>query len=267
MPKIKIGASIQPNEYLISDKPLPISVSFPIAQETNGGSEQKDFIAGYYKWGPSSNDFSPSITFGSVNNSYGARLMLVLGAETVDTLTVRITGSTWNESTGTRTPADTEDIVISSASPVGTAKQTTKRWLGEVTIQVVSGTPKVCNYGFVRTWENDGDNFTLLGIHSNYIGGANDANADLVVLRHTMSGWTYGSSGTPTYPSSTRWSMEDSFGTDSGINSGEPGAWVDQSPDQLVAVADGEGIVIFTITTAVGTTFDRGTITLKIKRV
>jgi hypothetical protein len=205
------------------------------------------YAGGYYDFGPSSNDFSPSITLGTANSSYAAHISFVLGEDTVDELTLRVTGTSINDQ-GTRTPGDTQDIVIPNATSVNAYYETTKKWLGQVTISVVSGTPKLCNYGFSKYWDDNNTNFTLLGVEAVWLAGANDAAANISVIHHKSTGWTYGAGGTPTPPYVSR--MNTDHVTEINLVNGEMGAWKRDNLSIEILGGDSEGVIIEVFTSA-----------------
>lgn len=74
--------------------------------------------------------------------------------------TVRVTGTSFDESTGASTPADTEDLTIAANGYY----QTSKSWLDAVEISIVEAS-KSCTLDVYRNtyWDRGNTNFSLLG--------------------------------------------------------------------------------------------------------
>jgi hypothetical protein len=216
------------------------------------GTSGTFYTGGYYIFGGSSNDFDPSINFGTANSSYAAHVMFVVGAVTVDELTLRVTGTSITDA-GVRSAADTEDVVIPDATAADAYFETAKKWLGQVSIEVVSGTPKICNYGFCKYWDNNNTDMTLLGVEATWLAGATDATPNLSIIHHKATGWTYGVGGTPTPPYVVR--MNTDHVTEIQTINGEHGAWKRDNLSTVIDGNDSEGIVIEVFTSA-NKTFD-----------
>jgi len=226
------------------------------------GSSGTYYWGGYYNFAPSHNDFSGSPTFGTANAAYGAHFFIVLGAVTVDVLTIRVTGTSFAEG-GVRTAADTEDIVIPNSTPANTFYQTSKRWIGQITISVFSGTAKNCNYGWAAYWNNDYSDFTVIGCDFTWLGGANDADANLGIIHHKATGWTYNAGSTPTPPALLT-SMQTDYNTEYQIKNGEFGAYKRTGLSTSVAGSNKEGIIVYVKTTA-NKAFELGNAVIRIK--
>lgn len=180
---------------------------------------------GYYEHAPGPDDFSPGATaFGTANNGYGAHVYVVLGALTVDQLTIRISGTSWNPATSILTPGDTEDIVIPNATAVDTYFQTAKYWVGQITLQAVVGTAQDCNYGFAVPWTNQDQQFFLHAICVSVFGDNDDAAADFLVRRHQLTGWTFNGGGAVTPPAAVASSAVD-YGAEDNVSRLEPFLW------------------------------------------
>jgi hypothetical protein len=173
--------------------------------------------------------------------------MIVLGELTVDELTIRVTGTSITDS-AVRTPGDTEDIVIPNATAANAFYETDKKWLGQVSVEAVAGTAKLCNYGLNKYWDNNNSDFKLLGVEAVWQAGANDATPNLSIIHQKTTGWTYGAGGTPTPPYLVR--MNTDHVTEIQCVNGENGAWKRDNLSTVINGADSEGIVIEVFTTA-----------------
>ncbi len=212
------------------------------------GSSGVFYYGGFYKFATSDNDFSTPPNFGDANAAYGAHLMVVLGAATVDELTLRVTGTSITDA-GARATSATEDIVIPNSTSADAYYETDKKWIGQVAISVVSGTAKTCNYGLVKYWDNNNTDFTLAGCEFNWLAGANDTGLDMAVLHHKASGWTFNAGAAPTPPTAPA-RMSTDYVTERQASNGENGAY--KRTDLATAVAGGssEGTIIEVTTTA-----------------
>ena len=105
------------------------------------------YWGGFYFNSGTANDFSGGPTFGTANASYAAHFFVVLGASTVDELTLTVTGTSITDA-AVRTTSDTENIVIPNSTSADAYFETDKKWIGTVTITVASGTAKTCDFGY-----------------------------------------------------------------------------------------------------------------------
>ena len=225
------------------------------------GSSGTFHWGGFHKHSGSANDFSGGPTFGTANASYAAHFFVVLGASTVDELTLTITGTSITD-TAVRTTSDTENIIIPNSTAANAYFETPKKWLGTVTITVASGTAKICDYGYAKHWDNGNTDFTVKGLEVTWLGGADDAAPDIELHHHKFTGWTYtGTGATPPPPIA---SMATDHSTESLVKNNEPGAWKRTDLDTLVTGSGSEGIM-FIVTTTANKTFEEGTLQLTIE--
>lgn len=216
--------------------------------DSPSGSSGTFYWGGYYDFAATDNDFSPSITFGTANLAYGAHFFVVVGAATVDELTIRVTGTSITDS-ATRTTSDTEDIVIPNSTTVDSYFETTKKWIGQVTVEAVSGTAKTCNYGYAKYWDDLGRNYTVTGLDATWLGGASDSGADIRLRHHKTSGWTFNAAAAPTPPTPIA-AMATDHSTESQVGNGAYGAWKRSGLSTDVAGSNGEGLILEVVTTA-----------------
>jgi hypothetical protein len=226
------------------------------------GASGTFYAGGFYEFSSTVDNFNPSINFGTANNSKAAHFMIVLGEQTVDELTIRVTGTSITD-TAVRTTSDTQDIVIPSGTPVDTYYETSKKWLGQVAIVVVSGTAKNCNYGFCKYWDNNNVDFTVLGLEVTWLAGASDANPNILLYHHKTTGWTYNALAAPTPPTALA-AMATDHVTEKVLTNGEAGAWKRTDLTQVVTGSQSEGIIWSYVTTA-NKAFGQGDLLLTIK--
>ncbi len=230
--------------------------------DSPSGSSGTFYFGGFYKFASSDNDFSPSTTFGTADSAYAAHFFVVMGDETVDVLTINVTGtSIWDN--GTRTTNDNESILIPSSTAVNSYFETEKKWLGQVTINAVSGTPKTANYGFAKYWDNNNNNFRVLGLEATWLGGANDVSPDIKLLHHMATGWTFNSGSAPSPPAAVA-SMASDYSTEDNVKNNEEGAWKRDNLNEAIEGSGSEGMIIEIVTTA-NKAFEQGNFLLRIR--
>jgi hypothetical protein len=227
------------------------------------GTSGTFYEAGYYIFGASNNDFSPSINFGTANAPYAAHFFVVTGAVTVDELTLRVTGTSINDN-GVRVTSDTDDIVIPNATPVDSYFES-KKFIGQVSISVVSGTATQCNYGWSKYYDRNNSDFRITGLEALFTGGANDNNANLSLIHHKQTGWTYNAGAPPTPPPAIA-DMQTDYVTEYQVKNNEPGAWKRSNLNTIVEGSGPEGIIIQIDTTA-NKTFEPGLNTFMVSLV
>lgn len=243
-------------EYLSAHVAKEVAWSF----DSPSGSLGTFYFGGYYYFSGTNNNFSPAINFGTANAAYGAHFMIVTGAATVNQVTIRVTGTSINDS-ATRTAGDTEDIVIPSGTPANSFYETDKKWIGIVSIQTVGGTAIQCNYGHVKYWDNNNENFTVRGIDVTWLGGANDSGANIALLHHKATGWTYNAGANPTVPTPIC-AMQTDYVTEYQVKNGQNGAYKRANLDVDVAGGASEGTII-RITTTANRAFEIGNFILR----
>ncbi|KKK83448.1 hypothetical protein LCGC14_2793270, partial [marine sediment metagenome] len=169
--------------------------------DSPAGSSGTFYFGGFYNFGATDNDFNPSITHGTANSSYAAHFFLVqaAGASGGTDTVIRVTGTSIDDQ-GNRATSATEDLTVDDAGSAGTYYETTKKWIGQVTISVQSGPDLLCNYGFTKYWDNNNGIFIVRGIEATWLGGANDASPNIKIRHHKATGWTFNSAAAPTPP-------------------------------------------------------------------
>lgn len=232
------------------------------AFETPVGASGIFWAGGFYDFAAANNDFDPSINFGTVNAAKAAHLAIVLGELSVDEIQITVSGASITD-TGTRNGSDTEVITIPDATAADTYYETAKKWLGQVAIETTSGTAKNCNYGFVKYWDNNNNDFRVLGLETTWLSGGNDNAPDIQLLHHKTTGWTYNGGAIPTHPPALA-SMATDYGADKKTVSGEEGAW---KRDNLNTTVDGSGSegALIEITTTANRAFVLGTFLLRMR--
>jgi len=232
--------------------------------DSPSGSSGTFYFGGFYELGATHDDFNPSITFGTINKAEGAHFFVVVGIDAIDSLTLLISGVSITDE-GVLNTTDTETISL-AGKVTDDYVETTKKWLSQITIAVSGGTAKNCNYGFVKYWDNYNADFTVKGIEATWLGGANDTGANLRVLHHRPTGWTYVAGSTPIGPPAI---AKMGSGGDYGsiydnVRNGEYGAWKRTGLSTDVSGSTDEGTIIQVVTTA-NKAFELGTAQMQIQ--
>jgi hypothetical protein len=213
------------------------------------------FTGGFYIDSGTNSDFSITQTIGTAGDSYAAHAYIVLGAAAVDEITIRVSGTSITDA-GVRTTSDTEDIVIPNGTAANAYFETVLKWLGQVDIDLISGTGKVCNWGYAKYWDNGNNDFTIGGFEAIWLGGAS-GDLDIELIHHKATGWTYGASGA-TYPTALA-KMSDIHSTDTGVSTGLEGAFKRTGIAEPVNGSGAEGI-LFKVVTDTNNLLDSGSI-------
>jgi len=211
---------------------------------TAGVTGGTDYVGGYYEFG--SADWTPSggnQTFGGVNNPYAAHALVVLGGASTDCV-IRVTGTSITDA-GVRTGGDTQDIDTSGGA-LNDYFETPKKWLGQVTFSLQSGTSVDVNYGFSKYWDRRNTDFTLLGLEVLGRAKSNDNSFDLDLIHHKATGWTFNAAAEPDPP--LLYTMSADHGAESDIDADEYFAWKRANLSTVINGADGEGL-LFRVTT------------------
>ena len=220
------------------------------------------YFGGFYEFAATDDDFSGSPTFGTANSSRAAHFFYVLGATTVDNLTLRVTGTSIDNQ-GNRATSAIEQITFTNGTLANTYKETTKKWLGQVTITVVAGTAKTCNYGFTKYWDSNNSNFKIIGVEATWLGGANDASPNIKLRHHKDTGWTFNSGAAATPPTEVV-AMATDHSTEDQVVKDENGAWKRDNLNEEILGGNGEG-TIFEIVTTANKTFELGNLLLRVE--
>lgn len=174
---------------------------------SNGIGADTYYVAGSYD-GPTDDanltQVSPSVSFGTANNAYGAHAYIVAGgAGSVDAgqVGVYVIGTTQNDVTGKidlDTAIITDDITSLSLNEyLETPEKFDSTAVWE--FYTVSGSPATYsldfNYGYAKYEDFGNVDFTVTGFEVTGLGGATDVSFDLTFLHHSSVGWIYAATG------------------------------------------------------------------------
>ena len=222
------------------------------------------YIGGFYIHGASADDFDPSINFGVANISYASHLFIVTGAIASGEIQVTVSGTSIND-TATRTTSDSEVITIADTTAADSFFETSKKWIGQVTIETTSGTPISCNYGFVKYWDNNNSDFNIAGFEATWHGGASDSGVNIEICHHKAAGWTFNAGAPATEPTPVA-ALQTDHVTEFEVRNDQEGAWKRTDLDTDVTGSGSEGTII-RITTTAGKTFATGNFMMRIKPI
>ena len=210
------------------------------------------YFAGFYKFAATDSNFSVAQNLGTANVSYGAHVWLVASAGGANATTVRVSGTSIADD-GTRTAADTEDLLIPKSAPANSYYQTTKRWIGQVSLTHISGSLVLCNYGFAKAWDDFGSDFDLKAIEATWFSGNTDNTPDVKVRVHSASGWTYNAGAAATPPAAVE-SMAGDHVTEIKTESTGYGCWRKTGMTHTVlGETTIDGLILEIVTTATRT--------------
>jgi hypothetical protein len=210
------------------------------------GSFGTYYIAGFYVHGSTSFIPAGGTTLGSANTAYAAHAFLVLGATSTD-MVVRVTGTSITEN-GIRVASDFEDIDTSSGV-LNDYFETQKKWIGQVSYSLQSGTGVVINNGLCKYWDNQNSDFRITGLEVTGQAGSNDSAPNFRLYRHSPRGWTFnaGDEATPPTPIAD---MQSDYETEYQFSNGQPFAWKRIGLSEEIAGNGDEGIICQIVTTS-----------------
>lgn len=218
------------------------------------------YFGGFYEWHSASFTPAGGTNVGSANSAYAAHAMVILGADSTD-MVVRVTGTSINDN-ATRTTSDTEDIDTSGGS-TNDYYETSKKFIGQVSYTLQSGTGVVINAGFSKYWDNQNADFTVSGLEVTWRAGANDSAPNIELLHHKTTGWTYGAGGESQPPTAIA-SMNTDHVTEIQAVNGEYGAWKRTNLSQYIVGSGSEG-TLWKVTTSANNAFQIGNLQMDIK--
>lgn len=235
--------------------------------DTPSGNSGNFWIGGFYKIPAALNDFDPAISFGDGSTSYAAHFFVVTGADTADEVTITINGVSIND-LGERGAADTTTIVIPVDTTINTFFETPMKWLGDISITTTGGTAINCNYGYAKYWDNNNENFIVVGLETLWLAGADDTGFDIHLHHHKADGWTYAGAAGAIVPSPLVTMVGDHSQQGVAIED-EYGSWKRTNLETPIEGFEHEGTLVEIITTnsvPAKRVIDRGTFMLRIEQ-
>lgn len=221
-----------------------VSKTWPFTSPS--GSSGTYYFAGYYQYHGSSFTPAGGTAVGTANSAYAAHVSFVLGAASTN-MVISVTGTSITDG-GVRTGSDVETIDTSGGG-ADTYYETSKKFIGQVSVALSSGTGVVVNAFFSKYFDFGNTNFTVNGLEVLWLAGANDSGLNIELLHHKSSGWTYGAGGTPTVSTAIA-AMATDHSTERNAVNGESGAWKRTNLDTFINASGSEGIMWRLTTTA-----------------
>lgn len=239
-------------------------VNSPTAEQSWGflspaGSTGTFYFGGDYRFHSAAFTPAGGTNVGVVNASYAAHALMVLGASSTD-MVVRVTGTSITDA-GVRTASDTEDLDTSGGS-ADDYYETEKKWIGQISYSLQSGTGVTIDAGFCKYWDYQNTAFIVVGLEVLWLGGATDTDANIELLHHRATGWTYDAGGSPAPPAAIA-GMNADHGAEQDVINGEPGAWKRDNLSEPILGSRHEG-VLWRITTGANKAFEQGSLQIYI---
>ena len=171
---------------------VPVSSSVTSAWSAfSGSTSATNWVNGFYTF-ESAITPAGGTTMGTANISYAAHVYFVLGASSAD-MVIRINGTRIQDD-GTRTTNYNSDV-DTSGGVLDDYFETPEKFIGQVTISLLSGTGVIVAYGWSAYWDNRNTQFQLTSLEWVGRAGANDTGPNISVYHHKLTGWTYNSAG------------------------------------------------------------------------
>jgi hypothetical protein len=205
------------------------------------------YIGGFYLFGDTSYTPAGGTSLGSANAAYGAHAFIVLGASSTD-MVVRVTGTSFDETTAVRVPGDFQDI-DTSGGVLNDYFETPKKWIGQVTFSLQSGTGVAINDGLCKYWDNQNSDFRITGLEVTGRAGANDSAPNFEVIRHRPIGWTF-VAGNSALPPPVVADMQTDYVTEYQFKNNEEFAWKRIGLSEEINGSGSEGLVLRVTTTS-----------------
>lgn len=210
------------------------------------GTSGTYYIGGYYHFGTTSYTPAGGTSLGSANAAYGAHAFIVIGAASTD-MVVRVSGTSIDEQGG-RIPGDFQDL-DTSGGVLNDYFETPKKWIGQVTISLQSGTGVPINDGLCKYWDNQNSDFRITGIEVTGRAGANDSAPNFEILGHEPRNWTF-NVGNPPTPPPPQAGMQTDYNTEYQFVNGEEFAWKRIGLSVEIEGSQAEGIIMRVTTSA-----------------
>ena len=222
----------------INDIIAPIEITMAANFNSAVGVTGVDnYIKSFYTF---ESGFTPSgapNVIGTASVLYGAHVYFVLGAASTD-MVIRVTGDSWDETA--ETIADFE-LVDTSGGATDAYFQTAKKFNGQASITLESGTGVICDPGLAHYWDNNNKRFILTQVLWTGVAGANDAGPDFQIIHHQSAGWTYSGAGAiPPAPSVDLAALI----TNNALGSGQPFSFKLSGVSDVIEGDNEQGAVI-----------------------
>ena len=218
---------------------IPINTSVSSAWSAfSGSTAATNWLKGFYTF-ESAITPAGGITMGTANVAYAAHVYFVLGATSVD-MVIRVNG-TRIEDDGTRTTNYNSDV-DTSGLVLDDKIETPEKFIGQVTISLLSGTGATVDYGWAAYWDNRNTRFVVSSLEWTGRAGATDSGPNISLHHHKGTGWTYNAAGAILPPPIV--DMQSTYVTEFQFATGESFKYKIIGISDVVQGEDSEGIVI-----------------------
>lgn len=204
----------------------------------SGSITGPNYLHGFYTF-ESTAGIPAGQTLGTANIAYGAHPYIVLGASSTD-MVVRFTGTSYDDITG-RTVSDFEDV-DTSGGVLDDYFEFTKKFIGQVTMTLQSGTGVIVDFGWAKYWDNQNSRFVTTGFSWTGVAGANDSGPNISLTHHRPIDWTYTGSGAIPPPPSR--DMQSDYVTEFQFASAQPFAYKILGTSEVIKGELNEGMII-----------------------
>lgn len=142
--------------------------------------------------------------------------------------------------------------------------ETSKKFIGQVSIEKQSGPDLLCNYGWAKYWDNANHDFLITGFEVTGRAAANDSGFDIELLHYTESKWNYNAGATATLDTTYR--FLDDYTVENDLDSGDYFAWKRTNLNLEVLGSGSEGI-LWKITTGANNSVEQMDIQLDMRPI
>jgi hypothetical protein len=143
-----------------------------------------------------------------------------------------------------------------------TFHQSTKLWIGRVSLTKTGGPDVLCNFGLVSIWQHNHEDFVLNEFYAEWEGDGNDAGTDIIVYHHQPTGWTYNAGGEAGPP--ILYSMITDYGAENESFNDEMGTYQRHELSETILASQAEGLIIAFVQTG-STPYGIGSVLLGIR--
>lgn len=202
------------------------------------------YFGGYYDFAGAADVLAIPVAFGTANGAYGAHALLVSDNHPGGVATsITITGTSITDAGVRNAGPDTEVIVVPITANAGDYFETTKKWIGQITLQRTAGDVMLFNYGFCKYFDNQNADFQIFGFDCTWLHNATDSSFDILLRHHKTTGWTYNVAAPPDPPAAIESLQGDYVAEFQGI-ANDHHAWKRTDVNQSITGSGSEGFIL-----------------------
>jgi hypothetical protein len=144
-------------------------------------------LLGFYELIVTSQSITSAAPYVATDEFYNAQACINVTSASGAPFTLRITGTSVDETAGTTTPADTEDIAVAANGDYASDK----KWLTAPTFSIVEGSKScVVEINRTRYWDNNNNNYRLLGSKWQFVPQSASWSFTYTILKINTNGTT-----------------------------------------------------------------------------